>query len=350
MWADFEAGLDLGFNLGAIAGKSNLDTDLEMVVPGAIRAGEHFTIDTSKWTYDVANGAGFELDDSNWGLNANLVLAGSVGVEMEVGLMGKLKGLPKVEASVPVVLQVNPNVNLDLLGIGGIPLGEWELSTSSRGFAIEKGDKEISLNAPELAGVESDRNGSSFSAERDADSNLLNANLDLVNMVTSMFPELSPLNTERKLINKKFLKADLTAKLVSLDFNAGLGYGEEINMDYDPTKMDLTLAFGGQTQTGKLGDSFRFLAPDDKSATNLQVDFGYDGKIQAERNLNLNGALKLGVGTIGVDFKVKGWGPSFSAGPALEVGPELSVGNIGIGSSSKSLAFRDTANIAMAYA
>ena len=320
-WADFEAGLDIGFNLGAIAGESNLDTKLTMAVPEVIRAGETFTIDTSQWTYDVANRAGFELDDSNWGLNANLVLAGSVGVELEVEAGAKVSGVGGGSIGGGVTLQVNPNVNLDLLGIGGIPMGEWELSTSSRSLSIEKGNQEFSLNAPELESVESTRNGSSFSAERDASDNLLNANLDLVNVITSMFPSLSALNIDKELFDEKIagktVKAELEAKMVSLDFDAGLGYGEEIDMNYDPTKMDLTLVFDGQTRTGKLGDTFSFLAPADKSATELKVDFGYDGKIRAERNLDLNGALTLGVGTLGVELKAAGLGPSFDVGPSL---------------------------------
>nr|VFK01754.1 MAG: CARDB protein [Candidatus Kentron sp. LFY] len=386
-WADLTAGLDLGFNLGSIAGQSNLDTDLEMVVPAAIKAGEHFTIDTSKWSYDVANGAGFELDDSNWGFNADMVVSGSAGIAVEAEAVARLKRVGKIKPHGGATLQFNPAIELDLLAVGGIEMGDWELSTTSHSLTLTKGDaaassnsnsnsnsdsdkkrpeNSLSLNAPQLEGVESERNGSSFKAERDAGDNLVNGNIDLVNVLAEMtksFPVLSALNYEKELFNesrfggKVKAKADLEAKLLSLGLDVGLGYGETIKMDYDPTKMDLTLAFGDQTRTGKLGDSFSFLAPDDESATNLQVDFGYDGKIQAERNLNLNGGVILGVGIAEVTakLKVKGvgeWGPSFSPAPLVEMdmGVDLAANVGSIGNHSKSLNFTDTANIAMAYA
>nr|VFJ78254.1 MAG: hypothetical protein BECKFW1821C_GA0114237_11742 [Candidatus Kentron sp. FW] len=364
VWADFEAGLDIGFNLGAVAGKSNLATDLEMFVPEKIEAGKQFIIDTSRWKYNPGNNAGFSLDDSNWGLTADLVLKGSAGIEVKAGagfdpvdipLLFTTIRTPRIGVDAGIKLQVNPNINFDLLGIGGIGLGGgWALSTSGKSISIEKGSKKFSLNAPQLGSEDSKAKGFTFTAERDADDNLLGANIDLVNLVTSMFPKLKPLNFEKNLINKKLgpvrAKAGVEGKLVSLDFNAGLGYGEEVTLDYDPKDIKLKLTFNGKTQKGTLGDAFTFKAPTNKSAKKLDVAFDYDGKIELDRGLNFNGGLTLGIGTFGAEFKIAGWGPEFSLGPLFETSIGLGTSNISIGKASQKLSFDDKAAIALAYA
>nr|VFK43142.1 MAG: Serine protease, subtilase family [Candidatus Kentron sp. TC] len=351
-WADFTAGLDIGFNLGSISGTSNLDTKLKMAMPSAIRAGERFTIDTSKWKYDVTNSAGFELNDSKWRLTAEAILAGSVGMELEVGA-GLNLGLFKPKISSSVKLQRNENVKLDFLGMRDVKLGGWELSASGQRLAIEKGSREFSLNAPNLEGVESEREGLSFKAERDAEDNLVNANLDLMNALTKLVPQLKPLNVEKTLFDKKIFgkqfKAEIEAKLISLDLNGGVGYSEDINLDYDPRKMNLKLTFGNQTRTGKWGSKFSFLAPTDKSVKNLRVDFGYNSRLEAKRDLNFNAGLTLGVGTLNAELKAGDWRPELNAGPVFSASTRISSPNIGITKPSTSLAFKDTTNIAMAY-
>jgi len=146
------------------------------------------------------------------------------------------------------------------------------------------------------------------------------------------------------------IQAGIEGRMLSLDLDAGLGYDEDVTLDYDPNDIDLTLTFGGQTRTGQLGDSFSFLAPENRSATDLSIDFGYSGEIGVDRGLDFNGDLTLGLGTFGAEFTAGNWSSELNLGPVFSSNIEFSSPSIGIGGSSQSLVFQDSATIAMAYA
>jgi Ca2+-binding RTX toxin-like protein len=348
---DFDAEVGFGIDIDvASLGDVSLDypIDSELILPENVEAGS---------TFEVATGDGFsssspKITSSSLSLNNSLRLYSILGLES--GRISNFNLPPDSDnleddfenlfAYDGFARNETTLLDYDLALGGSIQPSDVPFLSNVQGVSVSEFLNSISFNynlpqgkSESFTGNEKSLEGTLESIGVNTEDSLISLNVNLLELASDLFPT-SPLRF-LDFLQEDFEIGGITASYTVLDAFIEGGYELVQEFEFTPGEVSVDVDFDGNTQTGKLGDSFNFIAPDNAESTlDGTIIYSLDGNIDVTYSLRPTGsigfeALNGSVGFPGLPG-VGEFSSEFDSGIKGSVGGSTSIGEIELLSTS----------------
>lgn len=295
---DFSGQIGLGLDIDApTLGEASLDYSIDstLILPEFVESGTEFQVATGE---DFASTApelkGETLNFGN--LKFDIITQLNPGGLSDISF-GNVFGRELISLDRDLTYNAVPETRSTLVEI--------KPGFSTGGEIVD--DIELTFSLPEgqdnsIKGAERSPSGTLETLRVSVEEPLVSVSTNPLELLAKI-PSLRPLDALQEDFDFNFAGFGLTAEYTIIGFTIKGGYGIVQEFEFDPGDVSVVVDIDGIQQTGKLGDSFDFSAPDDldeslkgtiEYSLDGAVDFSYAlapiGSIEAEI---LKGSLKL---------------------------------------------------------